>query len=117
MPNALTIAETCAKYANEIQAEDIVVLESEGRAGIPVRAQSSAAWLTLDREITVTGSTLELRAEPLLAPDQATSFAEVQISGLDPSVANTVTIKPCTIVTHFDDDAAALLPNLERAAE
>ena len=34
MPNALTIAETCAKYANEIQAEDIVVLDLRGISSI-----------------------------------------------------------------------------------
>jgi len=30
VPEALTIAETCAKYADEIQAEDIVVLDLRG---------------------------------------------------------------------------------------
>lgn len=30
MPDALTIAKTCAKFADEIQAEDIVVLDLNG---------------------------------------------------------------------------------------
>lgn len=30
MPDSLTIAKTCAKYANEIQAEDIVILDLRG---------------------------------------------------------------------------------------
>ena len=30
MPNAISIAETCAKYAHQIQAEDIVVLDLQG---------------------------------------------------------------------------------------
>ena len=30
MPDALTIAKTCAKYADEIQAEDIVILDLRG---------------------------------------------------------------------------------------
>lgn len=34
MPDALTIAKTCAKFANEIQAEDIVVLDLNGISSI-----------------------------------------------------------------------------------
>ena len=30
MPDALTIAQTCAKYANEIQAENVVILDLKG---------------------------------------------------------------------------------------
>lgn len=30
MPDSLTIAQTCAKHANEIQAEDIVILDLRG---------------------------------------------------------------------------------------
>ena len=34
MPDALTIAKTCAKFANEIQAEEIVVLDLNGISSI-----------------------------------------------------------------------------------
>lgn len=34
MPDALTIVKTCAKYADEIQAEDIVILDLRGISSI-----------------------------------------------------------------------------------
>lgn len=34
MPDSLTIAKTCAKYAEEIQAEDIVILDLRGLSSL-----------------------------------------------------------------------------------